>query len=92
MEEIFEELERHTGKDLEITPEIIQSGLSTMLPLTDVEREEEKEADLYIVPFVEDLKKTTTTLPRTSPTKRKLVEKGDKGKKVIEVKEISFDK
>jgi hypothetical protein len=91
VEEIFKELERQTGEDLEIPPEIIQLGLSMVLPLTDVEQEEEREAELYTIPFVEDLETPTMTLPRTSPTKRKLAEKRDKGKKAIEVEELSFD-
>jgi hypothetical protein len=43
-EEIFMELERQIGQELEIPPEANQAGFPLILPLTDGEKEEEREA------------------------------------------------
>jgi hypothetical protein len=53
MEEIFTELERQINQELEIPPEAQQTGVPLVLPLTDGEQEEEREATLYTIPFVE---------------------------------------
>jgi hypothetical protein len=90
-EEIFTELERQTDQEIEIPPEVNQPGLPLVFPLTDVEHEEEREAKLYAVPFVEDLEALAIVPARPSPGKRKQPMKKDKGKKAVEVEEISYD-
>jgi hypothetical protein len=48
---------------------------SIVLPLINIEHEEEREVHIYMVAFVEDLETQKMTLPRNSPTKRKSMRK-----------------
>jgi hypothetical protein len=90
-EEIFIEMERQINQELEIPPEAQQTGVPLVLPLTDGEQEEEREATLYTIPFIEDLQALIVVPTNPSPGKRKKPTKKNKGKKVVEEEELEID-
>jgi hypothetical protein len=56
-----------------------------------VEQEEEREAAMYTIPFVEDLQALIVVHANPSPGKRKQLTKKNKGKKVVEEEALEMN-
>jgi hypothetical protein len=65
--------------------------LTIFTPLTDANKDEEREVTLYTIPFVSNLDMEGGTLVKQTLTKRKQQEKITKGRKVIDMEATPED-
>jgi hypothetical protein len=68
---------------MEIPPEVLQTDSTLIIPLTDAEKEEEKEAEIYTIPFCGRSWNSKRTPCKIHPKKKKTIGKRGKGKKPV---------
>jgi hypothetical protein len=79
------------GFETLIPLEVLSNNQNILTPLTDVEKEEEREVALYTVPFVSNLDKEGGIPVKKTPTKKRQHEKEVRGKQAIDSNEILED-
>jgi hypothetical protein len=68
--QIFEELETKNGTEFPFLPEVLKEYRTIRMPLTDAYKEEEIEAKIYNIPFVDNLEGQVGSLVKQNPTKK----------------------